>query len=64
MTNLNDLTFAEYYDLVCNFNNKYEHYHEDTQKFLTQLEVGCRSKNEAIKLLCLKTQLFFVDSIE
>jgi hypothetical protein len=64
MTNPNDLTFAEYYELIYNFNSKYEHDYEDTQEFLTQLEIGLNSKNEAIKLLCLKTQLSFVDNIE
>jgi hypothetical protein len=64
MTNPNDLTFAEYYELIYNFNSKFEHYHEGIQEYLTQLEAGLNSKNEAIRSLCFNTQLSFVDNIE
>lgn len=64
MTNPNDLTFAEYYELIYNFNSKFEHTHEDIQEFLTRLEVGILSKNEAIRSLYFNTQLSFVENIE
>ncbi len=59
MTNSTQLTFLDYYNLVYNFNSKFEHSHEDVQGYLAQLEIGCQSKNPAIALLCRNSQYIF-----
>jgi hypothetical protein len=61
MTKSTELTFLDYYNLLHNFNSKFEHSHEDNQTYLAQLEIGISSKNPAIVLLCRNSQYSFAD---
>jgi hypothetical protein len=66
--NATELNLLDCHNLVRDFYSEYSHDCEpsddETQDFLTKLELGLNSKNEAIELFCRKMQYRFVDNIE